>query len=241
MKPRNIVGLTLALILVGVSASFAADKNTEAVRAALKPVPTAEVPARAAQLVGQASAEDRDLLTTEVVAVAVKAHPTIAPAIVGTIATQYPAQAVSAAASAARLQPKQAKAIAQAAAAAAPAHAGGIVKALCKIVPGAYREVASVVALIVPGATDEILAGLSEGLPAIKPALDTVIASYSGQVPSVGAVLDRVTTTPPVATGPDGVRGPTIGPPFIALSGTPTNTPPGGGTVPPGGRDYARP
>jgi len=238
MKSQNIGAFVLAIVFgYGIAVAEAATTK-EMVRAALKSVPTAEVPARAAELVAQASADTRESITVEAVRVAVKAHPTIASAIVGSIAKQSPATAAIAAATAAKLQPKQVKSIAQAAAAAAPTQAGEIVKALCKALPDSYREVALVVALAVPSATIEILAGLSEGLPSIKSALDSVIASYSGQVPSVAAVMDRVVPTT-IVTSSD-LRGPTIGAPFIALSGTPTNAPPGN-DVPPGGRDYARP
>lgn len=239
MKTHNISGFALAIVFGCSIAAASAETKTETVRSALKQVPTAEVPARAADLVAQARTADRDSVTAEVVRMAVKAHPTIAPAIVGSIAKKTPAAATTAAATAARLQPKQVTQIAHAAAAAAPAHAGGIVKALCKVVPGAYRDVALTVALVAPGATEEILAGLSEGLPALKAGLDAAIASYQGQLlPSVAAVLDRTPDTADFASS--SVRGPTIGAPFIVLSGTPTNTPPGT-TVPPGGRDYARP
>jgi len=237
MKSKYFGRLILAMVL-GSSIAANAATTKEQVRAGLKSVPTAEVPARAAELVAQASSDTRVSITVEAVSVAVKAHPTIASAIVGSISKQNPTTAAPAAATAASLQPKQVKAIAQAAAAAAPAQAGAIVKALCKALPAAYREVALVVSLAVPSATDEILAGLSEALPEIKPALDSVIASYSGKAPSVAAVMDRV--VPSVASGGSDVRGPTIGAPFIALSGTPTNAPPGN-DVPPGGRDYARP
>ncbi len=238
MKSHPIGRFLLAMILgSGITVASAATTK-EGMRVALKSVPTAEVPARAADLVVQTPAADQPSVTVEAVRVAVKAHPTIAPAIVGAIAKQTPALAATAAATAAKLQPKQIKLIARAAAVAAPGHAGEIVTALCQVQPGDYREIALTVALAVPGDTDEILAGLSAGLPTIKPALDSVIASYQGPTPSVAAVLDRV-VSPPTVTG-SGVRGPTIGPPFIALSGTPTNAPPGT-NVPPGGRDYFRP
>jgi len=238
MKSKYFGRFLLAIVLGSSIAAAGAATTKEMVRAALKSAPTAEVPARAAELVAQASTDTRESITVEAVRVAVKAHPTIAPAIVGSISKQSPATAAPAAATAAGLQPKQVRAIAQAAAAAAPAQAGAIVMALCKALPASYREIALVVSLAVPGATDEILAGLSEALPEIKPALDSVIASYSGKSPSVASVLDRV--VPSVASGGSDVRGPTVGAPFIALSGTPTNAPPGN-DVPPGGRDYARP
>lgn len=240
MKTPNIGGFALAIIFgcgIGVAS---AETKTETIRTSIKQSPTAEVPARAADLVAQSPTANRDQITTEVVRFAVKAHPTIACAIVGSIAKKTPAAAITAAATAAKLHPKQVTQIAQAAAAAAPAQAGGIVKALCKVVPGAYRDVALTVAFVVPGATEEILAGLSEGLPTLKAGLDSAIASYQGkELPSVAAVLDR-TSDPDGFVSASFVRGPTIGPPFIALSGTPTNAPPGT-AVPPGGRDYAKP
>jgi hypothetical protein len=238
MKLQNFGGLVLAVVFGCTIAVASAEVTKETIRTGLKSVPAAEVPARAAALVAKATAAELDGVTVEVVRVAVKAHPTVAPAIVGSIAKQCPAAAATAAATAAQLQPKQAKAIAQAAAAAAPAHAGAIVTALCKALPSAYREVALAVASAVPSATAEILAGLTEGLPTIKTAVDSVVASYSGQAPSVAAVLDRVVPTTPV--GSSDLRGPTIAAPFIILSGTPTNAPPGT-DVPAGGRDYARP
>ncbi len=237
MKTLNFVGLALALVFACSIAVASAETKTETTRAAFKQVPTAEVPARAAQLVGQARVEDLDRVTTEVIRVAVKAHPNIAPAIVGAVAKQSPAAAITAAATASKLQPKQVTAIARAAAVAAPSHAGGIVKALCKLVPNAYRQMALAVAEVAPDATDEILAGLSAGLPApFKAGLDAAIASYKGQgLPSVAAVLDQ---TPNMDDST--LRGPTIGGPYVVPSGTPTNAPPAF-PVPPGGRDYARP
>jgi hypothetical protein len=239
MKSQYFGRVLLAMILGSSLAVASAATTKEGVRSALKSVTAAEVPARAADLVAQTPAADQAVVTVEAVRIAVKAHPTIAPAIVGSVAKQCPAVAATAAATAAKLQPKQIKLIARAAAVAAPAHAGEIVTALCQALPGDYREIALTVALAVPGAADEILVGLSAGLPTIKAALDSVIASYQGATPSVAAVLDRVAPTTPAVTG-SGVRGPTIGPPFIALSGTPTNAPPGT-NVPPGGRDYFRP
>jgi len=236
MKSLNFGGFALALVFGLTTAVASAETKTDTTRAAFKQVPTAEVPARAAQLVGQATVEDLARVTTEVVSVAVKAHPNIAPAIVGAVAKESPTAAITAAAIAAKLQPKQATAIARAAAVAAPSLAGGIVKALSKQVPSSYREMALAVAAVAPGATDEILAGLSEGLPALKAGLDTAIASYNGQaLPSVAAVLDRAPNTTDST-----LRGPTIGGPYVAVSGTPTNAPPAS-PVPPNGRDYARP
>ena len=240
MKSQTIVGLTSAIIFGCRIAAFSAPPPSGTFRAELKSVPVAEVPARAAVWVAAAPFAKRDGVTTEVVRLAVKAHPTIAPAIVGSIAKQCPSTAPAAAGTAARLQPKQIRSIAQAAAAAAPAEAGRIVQALCTAVPTAYREVALIVARVCPAATEEILAGVSTALPTLKAGLDSAIASYAGQLFSVAAVLDRISPPAPDLNN-SVVRGPTIGAPFIPLSSTPTNTPPGGGEVPPGGRDYARP
>jgi hypothetical protein len=221
-----------------------AETKPDSTRNIFEKIPAAEVPARAAEIVSLAKTADRNIAASETVKTAVKAHPTTAVATVGAISTKCPETAPITAATAAALLPKQARIIAHAAAKAAPSQAGAIVKAVCKVVPGDYREVALVVGAAAPLATRDIIAGLSEALPNLKPRLDAAVASYNGNLPSVGPVLDRAGSGNPGGLTPlasPGLRGPTVGGPYINLSGTPTNVPSGGGVVPPGGRDYAAP
>jgi hypothetical protein len=152
----------------------------------------AELPAKASELVSQATDKNRRQTTIDVVRAAVGLNPAAAPAIVGAIAQTSPEMAAVAAVTAIGLVPDQVVVIARAAAAAAPAKAGEIVKAICRVFPEQYQSVAEAVAQVVPTAAKEILAGVSEAIPALKGSINKVIAGYSGDVPSVSSVLDQV-------------------------------------------------
>ncbi len=244
-KPLNYA---LALLLVAGVGLAQTDQKSQTLRQELSKVATAEVPAKAAEIVTKTKRADRDKIAAEVIKAVFKAHPTITVATVGMISTKSPESAPAAAAAAANLQPKQAGLIARAAAAAAPAQAGAIVKAVCKVVPN-HREVALAVADAAPEATLDIIEALGELQPEVKARLDLAVASFSGKVPSVAAVLYRANTGnaasvaggTPTALASTGSRGPSVSAPYLPLLGTPTYVPPTGGVVPPGGRDYAAP
>jgi len=243
MRTLKMGFFPVALVLACGVGLVSAEPKTESTRNVFRDVPAAEVPAKAAELVSLAKAPQRDRTAATTVKMAVKAHPTTAVATVGAISSKCPETSAITAATAATLQPKQVLLIAHAAAKAAPAQAAAIVKALCKAVPSAYREVAQVVGAAVPGATQEIIAALAEARPDLKSQLEGAVASFQGNLPSVAMVLDRagdLAATTPTGNGP-GSRGPTVGAPYVPLSGTPTYVPPVGGVVPPGGRDYAAP
>lgn len=241
---RILTGTMLVVALLGQCMTSVAGTSGSVTssKKALAKAAVAEVPAMAADFVAKAKTSERDAVTTDVVKWAVKSHPSIAPAVVGAIARQTPEAAAVAASTAATVQPKQAKLIAQAAVAAAPGQAGQIVKAMCKAVPTAYREVALAASEVAPSATREILLGVGAALPNLQAKINTAIASSGNGTPSVSTVLDTASGTTTVAAGnPTPVyRAPTIGAPYVALSGTATNAPPGV-NVPPGGRDYAAP
>jgi hypothetical protein len=159
---------------------------------------------------------------------------------------------VIAAATAVSLVPDQAATIARAAAVAVPTKAGQIVEAICRVVPGAYQKVATAVAEVVPGAGREILTAVSTAIPTLKDSINTVLASYNGNVPSVSSVLAQVTpsiivaTTAPQLSQPTfnspSLAPPTFGAPYAPSSPIHLNIDPGSGTkVPAGGRDYAAP
>jgi hypothetical protein len=131
---------------------------------------------------------------------------------------------------------------------AAPAQAADIVSAVSQAVPKQYRKVALAVAQAVPGSDEEIIKALAFVFPELKGNIETVRARHPGATHSVAAVLDSVTTAPgdnPLPTRVTGgpiAMGPSVGPPFIPLSGTVTNvTPVTSDPVPEGGRDYAAP
>jgi hypothetical protein len=268
MKP--IANILLGVAFLAAGNSFGKDASpANAFNEVLAAAPAAELPAKAADVILHARSRDRQATTVNVVKSAVGINPAASPAIVGAIARTVPDMAPVAAGTAAALQPKQAAAIAKAAAAAAPAKAGKIVTAVCRAVPNEYRNIAAAVAQVVPGAGNEIVKAVGDALPGLKPAIDSTLAGYGGNVVSVTDSLDQAARVVPssltsVAAAPTGPtlsanpalrggtpssaqvvppsRGPTIGPPYQPLTSTPTNVTPGtSGEVPPGGRNYAAP
>lgn len=261
---RIITSIAISVALLGACSAFGKDApRAKSYNQLLTSVPAAELPAQAAELVTQANSRDRQATTIEVVKAAVGLNPAAAPAIVGAIARAVPVMAAIAAGAAAAEQPKQASAIAKAAAAAAPAKAGKIVTAVCRAVPNEYRNIAVAVSQVTPSAGNEIVRGVAAAVPNLKPPIERALAANGyGSVVSVAGTLDQAATvartsadaggvSPVVAspadpvTGAGGapmVRGPAVGPPYIPLSGTPTNVTSGSsGEVPEGGRNYAQP
>jgi hypothetical protein len=251
---KTIVSIALSVAVLSATNSFGKDaSNSNPFNATLAAVPAAELPAKAADLVVQAKSRERQATTINVVRSAVGINPAAAPAIVGAIARAVPDMAAVAAGAAAAEQPKQAGAIAKAAAAAAPSKAGKIVVAVCRAVPNEFRNIAVAVSEAVPGSGKEIVRAVAAALPELKPGIEQTLAGFGGNVASVSATLDQAATvspaptaaTPPASVGalpPPMARGPAVGPPYIPLTGTPTNVTTGtSGPVPPGGRNYAAP
>jgi len=239
--------LNCALSLACVCAFTVSAKDSTApsrYQTALEGVPAAELPAKAADMVKQVKARDWANTTVSVTKSAVTINPAAAPSIVGAIARSVPDMAAVAAGTAAAEQPKQAAAIAKAAAAAAPAKAGKIAAAVCRAVPNDYKAIAAAVAQAVPGSSKEVVQAVASAIPELKQGLEKALASNAGGSMNVAAVLDQAGATKDgsgISSGPP-PRGPTVGPPFIPLTGTPnTVTPATSGEVPTGGRDYARP
>jgi len=260
---KRIFTLVIAANLGCAGTLLAGDPNRNAsFQQGLTSVPAAEMPAKAAELVKAARARDRGTVTVSVVMAAVGVNPGNAPTVVSSIARSVPDMASIAAGTAAELLPKQASDIARAAAAAAPGKAGKIVAAITRAVPHDYKQVALAAAQAVPSASKEILQALEAVIPELKTGIETALAGYSANAPSVSAVLEGIrpvsvsSTTgfaadsvrAPVAgpvlgsgTMPQ-ARGPLLAPPFVPLSGTSTNVNPAtSGNVPRGGRDYAAP
>jgi len=260
---KKITSVALGVALLAACNSFGKDApKSNPFTEALMTVPAAELPVRAADLVAHAKSRDREATTINVVKAALSVNPAAAPSVVAAIARAVPAMAPVAAATAAAEQPKQAAAIAKAAAAAAPSKARKIVAAVCRAVPNEYRSIAVAVSQAVPDDSKAILAAVADALPGLKPSIQSVLAGYGGNVPSVADTLDQAARSSPVASASPSVptiasspaiagggavaapraRGPAIGPPYIPLSTTPTNVTPGtSGQVPTGGRNYAAP
>ena len=188
--------LTLAIALATVAGATAADNSAASPALnVLSTVTSAELPAKAADLVVQADAKNLQQTTIDVVKAAVGLNPAAAPAIVGSIAQASPTMAATACQTAVALVPDQVLMIARAAAAACPSKAGAIVEAICRVLPADYQKVADAVAEVVPGAGKEILAGISTAIPDLKPVIDQTVTSYNGTVPSVSTVLTQVVQT----------------------------------------------
>jgi hypothetical protein len=227
-----VVGVALAMAM---NASAGDSTVPNPYFAVLSGTTAAELPAKSAELVAKADAQQRQQTTIDVVNAAVPLNPAAAPAIVGSIAQSAPEMAAIAAATAVGLVPNHAAAIARAAAAAAPKQAGRIVEAICRVLPAAYVEVAEAVADVVPGAGKEILAAIPTAIPALNDSFNKVLASYNGKVPSVSTVLIQVQSSVPVATvaqlpqstfASPALAGPTPGPPFVPTVGPPFGGPP---------------
>jgi hypothetical protein len=219
----------------------------------LAAAPTAELPAKAADLVAQATSRDRHATTIDVVKGALAINPAAAPYIVSTIARAVPDMAPVAVGAAAAEQPRQARAIAKAAAAAAPSKAGKIVVAVCRAVPSDYRNIVVAVFEAVPGSGNEIVRAVAAALPELRPGIEQTLAGCGRYVASMSATLDQAATVSPAATAatpppwagtlpPLMVRDPVVAPSYWPLTKTPTNVMPGtSGPAPPGGRNYATP
>jgi hypothetical protein len=207
--------LLLATLVVALGAApVRAEKSSATLPVALMGVSLAEIPAKAATVIAAAPLETRASTATEIITGAVKSYPAIASAIVGTVCTKCPEVAAVVAQAAVAAQPKQAEVIAKAAAAGAPNYTAAITEALV---------------------------ALSKSTPSLQASIAPVISSLQNATATPVAVASAADTTTPTVTVPTStrLRGPVVSGPYVPLSGTPTNTPPGT-PVPPTG-DYARP
>ena len=228
---QAFISVMLSVAFLNACSSFGEDAlKANPFNEVLAAAPTAELPAKAADLVAQAKSRDRQATTIDVVKGAIAINPAAAPYVVGAISRTMLDMAPVAAGAAATQQPKQAGAIAKAAAAAAPSKAGKIVVAGCRAVPSDYRSIVVAVFEAVPGCGNEVLRAVAAALPELKASIEQILAGSSRNVASVPWL-----TTPPT-------RGSASTPPYWPLTVTPTNvTTVFSGDGPPGGRNYATP
>jgi hypothetical protein len=164
---RAVFALVIAAAFTSVN--IAAEKSqTDAYKKIFSKVAPPELPAKAAELVSKAPAQEQKATAVAVVRAAVQKSRVSAPFIVSAVAKAVPTVAAVAAATAVSLEPKQAGLISKAATAAAPSRAGEIVLAMCKQVPGAFRIVAIGASEAAPAANQNILNAVSEAIPSIK-------------------------------------------------------------------------
>jgi hypothetical protein len=257
---KTLIGTLVTIVVAGALSVGAAEAPVlTPLQAILTHAPSAELPAKAAELIKDSPSRERAAVTVEVVRAAVGINPAAAPAIVGAIARAVPDEASIAAATAAEMLPRQAADIAKAASAAAPSKAGKIVAAVCRAAPKEYHGIALESAQAAPAASTEILRAVASVFPDLKPGIERALTGYVGNPQAVAVVLE---TTKPSAPPPPvllpgmggGIlagggnnggavsRGPSIAPPYVVPSGTATNlNPANSGNVTRGGRNYAAP
>src|SRR6185369_13675689 len=104
----SITGLLGLVLVLGCGAAIAKDEpGVIALKETFRKVPAAEVPAKAADVVSQAEASDRQAIAADVVKVSLKNSPAMATAVVGAICRKSPETAPTVAATAASIVPKQ--------------------------------------------------------------------------------------------------------------------------------------
>jgi hypothetical protein len=193
MKMKTLKLLPVLAVAIGLFAAptLRAKESTDAatLKQSLTGVSPLELPAKAASLVAQAGAKEKELVTEAVVKAAVSLNPAATPAIVGAIAKNNPSMASRAATMAAELQPKQLALIAKAAVGGAPAQATEIVAALCKQSPTRYNVIAVNAAQAIPASGREILDGVANGIPSLQSYLDK---ASKGLVCNTDAVVAQV-------------------------------------------------
>ena len=182
------VGLTT---VIGINASAKDTTKNSQFSTALKGVPVASLPAKAAELVKQAKAEERQATTIGIMKAVVESNPSLTAEVVAAIAKASPDMASLAASTAAILQPKQAAAIVKAAVEAVPSQVSDIVQAVCRAIPSDYRTVAIAASEAAPTSSKEIVAAVSSAIPSMKSSIEQSMKLYGGSVPSVAIVLDQ--------------------------------------------------
>jgi hypothetical protein len=247
MKTFNNILLIAATfsLAVTVSANAGEKSTTNPFFVVLQSTPSAELPAKAADLVLNADLKERQETTINVVKASVPLDPASVPAIVASIGSEVPGMAAIAVSTAVGLVPEKVVAIVRAAAAAAPSQAKQIVAAACRLCPNSYQKIAEAVAEVVPDANKEILLGLTQALPQLKSGIEQALAKNNGTVVSVASVLNDIPVTEPVAaTVPIAISqspatepiisAPIVGPPYVPPPPGHTPVDPGsGGQVPP--------
>jgi len=198
-----------------------------------------------------------------VVGAIARVAPEMAPQAAGLAAAAQPKLAAAIARSAAASAPSMAGKIVEAVCKAVPHDYRAVASAVAEMAPGSGKEILDGVANGVPqlapaisstvigynGTIASVPAALDQAahLSAAQPAFAATPQVVQGNTVSRSPTLAQNTPSPAPqapASGPAAPRPrpPSVGPPYIPLSGTPTNATPGtGGEVPPGGRNYAEP
>jgi translation elongation factor EF-4 len=204
---RNQV--TLAVLLAALSfvaapsASALSHSQVVAIKKVVADIPPAEMAAKAADLVTQASKNERkEVALVTVREIATKRPATIVP-VVAAISKAAPEVSAAVAAEAAKFASEQASAIAKAAAAGAPAEADVIAAAVAKEVPAAATKVTRAVASLVPDQTSKIVETVVASVPAAQPEItaDSTIRRMTQRSASEPTGTGIITTRPGTIRG----------------------------------------
>lgn len=160
MKNNKRIALSAMLVALTCFATSPAqalsEKAVSTINKTIKEAPAADLPAKAAEIVTQASKKEKEAVAVAVVRAAVAKKPASAVPVVSSVVKAAPSTAPAVAAAAAKLAPDQLEAIATAAALGAPDLAEKIVAAVADVYPKDEERVAKAVMLAVPQAQAKI-------------------------------------------------------------------------------------
>jgi hypothetical protein len=147
MKKKNLIKMAALLVAI---ASFAVapakaltSREAKELKATILSVPVPEMPAKGAELVTQASKENREAVAVTLVKAVVFKHRAAAPLIVSAISKAAPDVAPAVSAAAAEISSDQAVTIAHAAAFQAPSQASEISAKVMQAVPSQSRFISA--------------------------------------------------------------------------------------------------
>ncbi len=165
-----ISGLSLVSGLAVGPVAFAS--TTTDVNQALTGLTAVQIPVKAASLLANASASEKQSVAVAAVKAAFKLDPSTTVGVVSSLSAANPESAPAVAVAAVTLQHKQIGMITKAAAAAAPKQAVQIVVALIKEFPKDYGVITIAATEGAPASTHEILAVVAKSVPAMKAVVD---------------------------------------------------------------------
>ena len=167
MKTRVVSALMAVAVASMTASAVTVDKripSVKAIRAIASETSVVELPAKAAEIVAQASEETREKVAIRTVRIFLQNHHSLAPSLVGAIANSSPEVAAAVVAEAISLFPESAYSITKAAVAAAPKHAIQIA------LKAAAKNVAQ---------TGQISAGVQRSIPAEAEQFQNVLTALS--------------------------------------------------------------
>jgi hypothetical protein len=206
MKRKQV---TLAVLLAALSffAAPSARALTQAddlaIRKAVANAPAAEVAAKAAQIVSQATKADRQDAAVATVREIVSKKPATLIAAIGAMTKAAPDLSVAIVTAATKLSPDQAAQIAKAAATSAPDQADQIAAAVAKLTPKTALQVTEAVALAVPSQSSKIVEMVLAAVPSAQNEItsSSVLSRSTQRSAATGGSGGIITTRPGTISG----------------------------------------